>query len=155
MTPHPAIEHLAFLLGTWRGGGSGDYPTIEDFSYVEDVAFHHVGKPFISYTQRTRDATSQLPLHSEAGYFRPVGRDRLELVLVQPSGIVEIHDGRIDGTTFRLRSSRVLTTPTAKEVTQVQRTIVVDGPRMSYRVDMAAVGHTLQHHLTASLTRID
>lgn len=153
MEPHPDVEHLAMLLGAWSGKGSGHYPTIEDFEYFEEVTFGHVGKPFIAYSQKTRDAVTELPLHSEAGYFRPVGTTAVELVLVQPSGIVEIHDGVLDGTTLRLESTAVLTTPTAKTVTTVHRTIAVSGSTLTYDVHMAAVGLPLQHHISAELRR--
>ncbi len=150
---HPDIAHLAFLLGHWTGGGSGHYPTISNFEYREQVWFEHVGKPFIAYRQATRDATTGSPLHAESGYLRPVGSDHVELVLAQPSGIIEIHEGRIDGTTIALSSTTVVTTATAKEVTAVERTIVVDHDDLTYDLSMAAVGLPLQHHLSARLAR--
>ena len=149
---HEAVAHLSFLLGHWVGNGSGHYPTIDDFSYGEQVWFEHVGKPFLSYRQGTKDASTGLPLHAEAGYIRPVGMTAVELVLVQPSGIVELHEGDVDGTSLRLRSTSVLTTATAKDVTAVERSIDVADGRLSYDLSMAAVGLELQHHLSATLT---
>ncbi len=150
---HEVVAHLSFLLGHWVGKGSGHYPTIDDFVYGEQVWFEHVGKPFLSYRQGTKDASTGLPLHAEAGYLRPVGASGVELVLVQPSGIVELHEGEVDGMSIRLRSTSVLTTATAKDVAAVERSIdVVDG-QLSYDVSMAAVGLELQHHLSATLTR--
>ena len=150
---HPEIAHLRFLLGHWVGTGSGHYPTIDDFGYREQVWFEHVGKPFISYRQGTRHAGTGLPLHAESGYLRPVGTDRVELVVAQPSGIVEVHEGTVDGTTLRLRSTSVLTTPTAKTVTAVERDLRIAADQLDYDVSMAAVGLELQHHLNATLTR--
>lgn len=150
---HEAVAHLSFLLGHWIGKGSGHYPTIDDFSYGEQVWFDHVGKPFLSYRQGTKHAETGLPLHAEAGYLRPAGASGVELVVVQPSGIVELHEGQLEGTSLRLRSTSVLTTATAKDVTEVERSIdVVDG-QLSYDLAMAAVGLDLQHHLSATLIR--
>ena len=44
---HPDLKALAPLLGVWEGRGSGKYPTVEPFDYVEEVVFSHVGKPFL------------------------------------------------------------------------------------------------------------
>ena len=96
MDLHPDCEQLGFLLGVWRGAGEGSYPTIESFGYTEEVTFSHVGKPFLGYTQKTKHAVSGAPLHAEAGYLRAVGAGRVEFVVVQPSGIVELHSGTVD-----------------------------------------------------------
>lgn len=153
-TLHPDVAHLDFLLGTWRGAGSGEYPTIESFTYLEEVTFAHVGKPFLAYTQKTRHAVTEKPLHAEAGYLRPVGLDRLEFVVAQPSGIVEVDDGTLEGQRIDLHSRSVHGTATAKDVTAVRRLITVDEDTLTYELDMAAVGRPLQHHLRADLHRV-
>lgn len=149
---HPHVVPLAFLLGTWEGEGRGEYPTIEPFSYRETEVFGHVGKPFLSYAQRTvrHDGT---PSHAETGYWRAVGGGRVELVLAHPTGVAELAEGVVEGTRVELRSTRVVTTPTAKAVTALERTVEVDGDVLRYTVRMAAVGQPLQHHLAAELRR--
>ena len=163
---HPDIAHLGFLLGTWRGRGEGSYPTIESFAYVEELTFQHVGKPFLSLSQKTKHADTGVPLHAEVGYLRPVGTERVELVVVSPTGIFELHEGTIsstgstgstgstaDAVRLALSSTQVSTTPTAKAATEVVRTFDVAGDQLSYVIDMAAVDQPLQHHLAATLNR--
>ena len=154
---HPDLQELAPLLGAWEGRGSGKYPTVEPFDYVEEVVFSHVGKPFLVYGQKTRAATDGKPLHAETGYLRAPQPGRVELVLAHPSGITEIEVGTYtaDGTTIELdmTTSNVGLTPTAKEVTALGRHFRVDGDELSYSLQMGAVGQPLQHHLAAVLHR--
>ena len=152
---HPDLDRIAWLVGTWRGEGEGEYPTIDDFAYVEEVTFAHVGKPFLSYVQRTRDASSDLPLHAESGYIRSGETGGFELVIAQPSGIVELHEGELTGHTLTFRATGVHVTATAKSVTDVVRTLTVHDDELRYALSMAAVGRPLTHHLSATLLRAD
>ena len=61
---HPNLVELAPLLGTWSGRGSGVYPTIASFDYLEEVVFSHVGKPFLVIA-------TQNPVESEGVYPLP------------------------------------------------------------------------------------
>lgn len=150
---HPDLASVAFLLGTWIGEGTGEYPTIEPFAYGEEVCFTEVGKPFLVYTQRTWSLDDGRPLHAECGYWRPQPGGRLEVVLAHPTGIVEIEEGAVTATRIELTSTAVHRTTTAKEVHALRRVFEVDGDTLSYRLAMAAVGVPMTHHLAATLVR--
>jgi hypothetical protein len=151
---HEQAARIAFLLGTWRGSGKGEYPTIDPFSYEEEVRFTHNGKPFLAYTQRTWHPEKGHAMHGEAGYFRPLEGGRIEIVVAQPTGIVEVHEGTFDGSSIEVSSSLVGKTSTAKDVAKLQRSWEVDGEVLRYEVRMAAVGQPLQHHLGAELRKV-
>jgi hypothetical protein len=154
---HPAVAALAPLLGTWSGRGNGEYPTIEPFGYLEEVTFGHVGKPFLSYGQRTKAIDDGRPLHAETGYLRMPSADRVELVLAHPTGITEIEEGTlaIDGSTLQmdLMATAIGLSESAKHVAALCRSIRVDSDELTYTLRMAAVGQPLQHHLAATLHR--
>jgi hypothetical protein len=150
---HPAIEPIAFLLGTWHGSGNGDYPTIEPFVYEETVTFEQFGKPFIAYMQRTRGADGA-PLHTETGYIRVTDNGELELIISQPSGITEIHTGTRDNSRLEFTSVSVSLSPTAKQIDRVGRVIEVAGDIMTNELMMSAVGEPYQWHLGAALRKI-
>jgi hypothetical protein len=154
---HPDLQALAPLLGTWAGQGDGEYPTIQPFAYLEEVAFSHVGKPFLAYTQKTRAVSDGRPLHAETGYLRVPQPGRVELVLAHPNGITEIEVGTysltVDVIEVELSSTAIGLTPTAKEVTALGRSLRIDGDELAYTLRMAAVGQPLQDHLAAVLHR--
>jgi hypothetical protein len=44
--------------------GARANPTIDPFEYLEEVAFAHVGEPFLASIQKTRDASDDGPVRS-------------------------------------------------------------------------------------------
>lgn len=157
IAPHPDIAALAPLLGTWRGRGHGEYPTIESFDYVEEITFGHLGRPFLTYRQRTKACSDGRPLHAETGYLRSPSPGRVELILAHPTGITEICEGTItetvDGIRLELNSTNIGLSESAKPVTAIGRSFHVTGDTIEYTLRMAAVGESLQHHLAATLQR--
>src|ERR1700680_3960463 len=118
---NPALTPVAFLLGTWRGEGEGQYPSIKPFRYREEIRFTLNGKPFLIYSQRTESIETGQPMHAEAGYMRLVGEGRVEFVIAQPIGYAEISLGRVDGPRIDVECASVGRPPTAKAGTAITR----------------------------------
>ncbi len=154
---HPDVAALAPLLGVWAGQGRGEYPTIAPFDYLEEVTFDHVGKPFLSYVQRTKAVEDGRPLHGETGYLRVPTAGRAELVLAHPTGVAEVEEGTLSvrGSTIEmdLAATAIGRTASAKEVTALRRFVRVVGDELTYTLAMGAVGQPLQQHLTGTLHR--
>jgi hypothetical protein len=154
---HPDVAVLAPLLGTWTGAGTGEYPTIETFGYVEEIIVGQIGKPFLTYAQRTRASADGRPLHAETGYLRVPSPGRIELVVAHPTGVTEIDEGTLavedDGLTIEADSTTIGLTGSAKNITALSRSFRFAGDELTYSVRMAAVGVPLTHHLAATLRR--
>jgi hypothetical protein len=150
----PSLQPLAFLLGTWRGGGKGEYPTIDPFDYEEELRFDHVGDTFLFYQQASWSPDDGGPIHFERGFLRPGEPGRIEFTLAHPIGLTEIAEGPLDGTEFELTSTGVGRTTTGLTTTSVIRRYRVDGDVMRYRTDMATDETPMAPHLEAELRRV-
>ena len=172
---HPQLGPLGGLLGTWEGKGAGSYPTIEPFRYHEQVHFGHVGKPFLTYQQKTWDEDNGAPLHAEVGYLRVVAGAvavtdpepsestesrtlaatplRLEFILAHPTGIAEVEEGTLAEGVLRLATTTVGRTATAKRVYFLRREFRIDGDELQYDLWMAHADTPETHHLHAVLHR--
>jgi hypothetical protein len=154
MSLHPGCEPIAMLVGTWRGSGRGFYPTISDFDYGEEAVFGHVGKPFLTYTQRTWDLITEAPMHSETGFWRCTERGALEVLLVHPFGLAEVSTGRAEGEIVTISTIATVPVPSAKAVSEVTRKLTVRSGVLTYEISMAAVGEPLQAHLEGRLEKV-
>jgi hypothetical protein len=160
---HPALLGLLPFVGVWRGRGGGEYPTIEGFGYAQQIRFSHDGRPFLFYESRAwllnDDDTPIRPAFREVGWWRPVMRDgratdELEVLLTNPTGIMELYVGRVDHLKVELATDAVVRTVTAKEVTAAQRLYGIVEGALLYAHEMAAVGQPLTPHLSAKLLRV-
>lgn len=154
-TPAPDLTPVAALLGTWSGEGEGSYPTIDGFTYTEEITFTDVGKPFLHYIQRTWGPTGA-PMHTETGYLRSPGGGSVELVLAQPTGQTELCEGTIiaEADTLVLDfTANLLNSASAKQVTSTRRRYELRGDGLTTTFAMAAVGQPMTHHLHSELRR--
>ena len=150
----PVLATLAFLLGTWRGEGVGGYPTIERFTYGQQVSFSWYGKPVLAYSSRTWALDDGRPMAVETGFWRPGEAGAVEVMLAHPTGLVEVYHGEVRGTRIELATDIVARTSTAKEVSALKRVYGLVQGELMYAIDMAAVGQPMQSHLSARLQRI-
>ena len=162
------LRPWAWLIGAWTGVGTGQYPTIEDFRFGQEVAFASDGRPFLAYRSRSwlldDDGSRVRPLATETGFWRPQEDNTVEVTLAHPMGYAEIWYGRLEvtglenatvtGARVDLRTDVVARTQTAKEYTQGHRLYGLVGGRLLWTFDMAAVSEPLVNHLAASLSRM-
>ena len=154
---HPDCGPVAWLLGSWHGNGHGDYPTIEPFSFGQELIFTHDGRPFFHYMSRAWIIDEQgEPVREaamESGFLRCPEPGRLELVLAHNTGLSEIWYGAAEGGKIELHTAGVGFTETAKEVTAGSRMYGNVEGDLLYAYDMAAEGHELQPHMWGRLKR--
>lgn len=144
---------LAPLLGTWKGSGAGEYPTIDSFEYTEELTFTNIGKPFLLYVQRTWSPTGT-PMHTETGYVRMPSPGIVEMTLAQPTGQSELLEGTWEEENGGFRivlDGRVLNTASAKVVDATKRAYTFIPGSLRTMFAMAAVGLPMTHHLASDL----
>ena len=159
---HPDCGPIAWMLGTWRGNGHGDYPAIEPFQFGQELIFTHDGRPFFHYFSRAWivDEQGEFVRNAalETGFLRckpgeAPGEAKVELVLAHNIGFSEIWYGEAADGKLELRTAGVGYTETAKDVTAGHRLYGNVEGDLLYAYDMAAVGQELQPHLWARLQR--
>ena len=155
---HPDCSPIAWLLGTWRGNGHGDYPTIDSFQFGQELIFTHDGRPFLHYMARAwivdeagekvRDAAV------ETGFLRCRPEGRMELLLSHNTGFVELYYGEADRGKVELSTDAVVRSESAKEYVAGHRLYGLVEGDLLYAYDMAAMGQALQPHTWARLQRV-
>jgi hypothetical protein len=156
---HPALLGLLPYVGLWRGRGRGGYPTIDDFTYAQEVRFSHDGRPFLAYESRTWILDDEdkpvRPAAREVGWWRAQeNSDEIEVLITEPTGVMELYFGTIDGLKIEMATDAVLRTPTAKQVAGAHRLYGIVEGALAYVIELAAMGQPLQSHLSARLERV-
>ncbi len=156
--PEP-LRPLAWLIGRWEGVGVVGYPTIEEAQFGQEIEVSHDGRGFLKWESRAwiLDASTGEKVRNaavESGYWRPLENGEVELLLVHPTGILELYYGKIEPARIHLKTDGVLRSPGAKEYNAATRMYGLVDSQLYWAMDMAAVGQELQSHLSARLTRV-
>jgi len=154
---HPDCAPIAWLLGTWRGNGHGDYPTIDAFQFGQECIFTHDSRPFFHYMShswivdeegdKVRDAAI------ETGFFRCKPDGELEVVLAHHTGFVEVWYGHAGAAKVEIATDAVARTETAKDYAAGHRLYGLVESDLLWTFDMAAMGQKLLPHLWGRLIR--
>jgi hypothetical protein len=154
---HPDCGPVAWMLGTWRGNGHGDYPTIEGFQFGQELIFQQDGRPFLHYFSRSwiigEDGEKVRDAAQETGFLRCQPEGKVELLLTHNTGFVEIYYGTAEGGKLQLTTDAVVRTETAKEYVAGSRMYGNVESDLLYAYDMASMGQALQPHTWARLQR--
>jgi hypothetical protein len=154
---HPDLIPLAWLVGTWRGKGRGEYSNVPGFQFAQEVSFNHDGRAFLNYFSRSWiiDENDEIirPAASEVGFWRIKEKNVLEVLLAHNTGIAEGWVGLVQGAKIQLAMDQGYSSPTAKIVTAGSRLYGLVEGELFTSYDMAAQGQTLQAHLWSSLER--
>ena len=154
---HPDLNPLAWLVGTWRGKGRGEYPSIQPFEFAHEVVFNHDGRNFLNYYSRSwiLDADGEIvrPAASEAGFWRIKPNNVLEVLISHSSGITEGWVGHFDGPKIQLVMDQPYSSPTAKIVTEGVRLYGLVEGELFFAYDMATPEHELQAHIWSTMPR--
>ena len=154
---HPNVAPFAWLLGSWEGGGDGDYPTIEKFRFGQELIFQQDGRPFMHYMAKAwvldADGNKIRDAAQETGFLRCLEDGSVEMMLTHNTGITELYLGKVDGAKLELSTDAVMRTATAKEYVGARRLYGLVEGDLWFAMDMAAVGQPLQPHLWGKLVR--
>ncbi len=150
------------LNGTWVGQGKGQYPTIESFSYQEQVRYEFDSSyPLFHFEQKTMLMPTNEPSHWESGFIRVLDNGLIEISSAQDSGRVEVLQGKIDPSETPEDSLRMELNSVAlahdDRLVQTKRVYVVTNGTLTYQKFMAT--NTTDRprlilHLEASLKRL-
>ena len=163
---HADLRPLSWLIGRWVGVGTGQYPTIANFRFGQEVLFSTDGRPFLSYLSRSwlldDDGNHVKPLATEAGFWRPRPDNEIEMTLAHPTGYAELwlgnlevtglEDARITGARATLTTDVISRSPSAKDYSRGSRLYGLVEGRLLWTFDMAAMGQPLVNHLAATLS---
>ena len=156
---HPDLNPLAWLIGTWRGKGHGEYPGIENFQFAQEVTFSHDGRPFLTYFSRSWliDDNNEIirQANSETGFWNIRDGKILDVMLSHSNGHTESWVGIVDGPRIQLELDGVINGVTAKPVSGGHRLYGLVEGELFCAYDMQTPTKELQPHLWATLARVN
>ena len=154
---HPDLMPLAWLIGTWRGKGRGEYPNIPGFQFAQELSFNQDGQNYLNYYSRTwvinDDNEIIKPYDSEVGFWRIRDKEILEVVLSHNAGTNQGWLGLARGAKIQLAMDRAYESPTVKAIDAGSRLYGLVEGQLFTSIDVAQDGHELQAYMWSSLER--
>ena len=154
---HPNLMGVSWMIGRWEGTGKGNWPGVGAFEYGQQIDFSQNGGPYLHYLSQTfevdDDGKAVEPRSMETGFWRPDGKDGLEVVMCHPEGYSEVWYGTVTGAKIELTTDAVVRTSSADEYTAGQRLYGNVEGDLLWAFDRATATEPLQPYMWARLQR--
>jgi len=156
---HDAVKPLSWLIGKWRtSNGIGQYPTIKEFNYIEEIEFSHVGQPNLQFTLYSFNATTQAPMHREIGFIRiKPGTSVVAFFSAHNMGLSTMEEGTVNGEEITVKTTHIgrMSFGTTPAVTGMKRCLRKNGDRLEQIIEMETEKTALTEHLRATYDRVE
>ncbi|XP_059163071.1 uncharacterized protein LOC131946372 isoform X2 [Physella acuta] len=157
---HDLLKPLAWLFGKWRSeDGKGQYPTVSDFTYAEEVEFFPIGmKPIVEYKFYSWKPENGLPLHRETGFIRiKPETNHIAFVSAHNLGVVEIQEGEVTGQELTVETTNLGRTSFNKppEVKTLKRKLKRIGDQLEQVIDMQTTKTEMTEHLRITFKKTE
>jgi hypothetical protein len=147
-----AMSTLTALVGTWRGTGVVELPSMEPIDFEEEIRFARRSPDSLDYWQRAVAARDKSMLHSESGIWRTTAAGALEVTVALP-GATEVSEGTIGNGSIRLSSTAVGVAATGAMLRSTVRRYDIAGDVISYEISIATASFSTTGHIRAYLRR--
>lgn len=155
---YETIQPLSWLLGKWRSeNGKGHYPTIKDFTYIEELEFFHVGQPNLQFSFYSFHPETKKPLHREVGFVRRKPETNVvAFVIAQNIGVCEIEEGTFTDNEIKVESSSLgrLSFGNDPATKKVSRHFRRDGDTLELVLSMETANTPMTEHLRIKYKKI-
>ncbi|XP_044264497.1 peroxynitrite isomerase THAP4-like [Tribolium madens] len=153
-TVNEAVKPLSWLIGHWKSiKAEGVYPTIEPFSYCEEMVFESIGQPLLNYTSRTWHPEKGNPMHLESGFLRiNPGTNNIAFMIAHNFGVTSLEEGVVTNTTLKCKSTHISRMTFARDppVLALEREFkLVENGNLEITVYMETSKTPLTQHLKA------
>ncbi|XP_071441174.1 peroxynitrite isomerase THAP4-like [Hetaerina americana] len=155
---HDALKSISWIIGRWKTDqGKGFYPTIEPFSYCEEIEFTSIGQPILNYHSYSWHPEKNNPMHLESGFLRiKPGTNELAFMVAHNFGLSVVEEGTVDGSTIMLETKEIGRMSFAKgsAVVKTLRSLSLEGDKLKQVISMATATQPMTEHLTALYEKV-
>ncbi|KAJ8963298.1 hypothetical protein NQ318_018767 [Aromia moschata] len=156
---HEALSPLKWMIGKWRSvSADGFYPTIQPFSFCEEISFTSVGQPILNYSSLSWHPVKQSPMHLESGFLRiKPGTNDVSFMVAHNFGLTTLEEGMtyiinssVAGNVLQMKSTNIGRMSFGKEprVLEIIRCYkLVEEGKLEHTLQMATSNTPLCQHL--------
>ncbi|KAJ8934466.1 hypothetical protein NQ314_013341 [Rhamnusium bicolor] len=114
---HESLDPLRWIIGKWRStSADGFSPTIEPFTFCEEISFTSVGQPILNYSSVSWHPTKHSPMHLESGFLRiKPGTTDVSFMVAHNFGLTSLEEGTVTDNILQVKTSHIGRMNFAKE----------------------------------------